>query len=334
MINRRKIIGTAGAGAFAPSMVLAPLSAFAQQPPAKVWRVGFLTPGTTPSAVTRMAALRSGLRVLGYVEGTNLLIDFRAAEGKRERLPELAAELVALKPDVIVTMANYPGEAVKRATSSIPIVMAASVAPVETGLIASLARPGGNLTGLTLMSADIAGKWLQIARELRPGARRVGVMMLRLTPGNSPVLEALQLNAQQIKVDLIVPPIKEAADIPGALAQMRREGAQAVIVQLNPVNYDQRALIVETAAQLKLPAVYESSDFADLGGLVSYGSNFIDMFRQSATYIDKIFKGAKPGDLPMVQPTTFDFVVNLKTAKALGIKVPQSILIQATRVIE
>ena len=328
MINRRKIIGAAGAGAFAP------LSAFAQQPPAKVWRVGFVTPGTTASAVTRRAALRSGLRDLGYVEGTNLVIDFRAAEGKRERLAELAAELIALKPDVLVTTTNYSGEALKRATSSIPIVMAASAAPVETGLIASLARPGGNLTGLTLMSSDIAGKWLQMARELRPGARRVGVMINSFIQGKSPLLEALELNARQIKVELIVPPIKEAADVPGALAQMRREGAQAFIVQLNPVNYDQRALIVETAAQQKLPAVYENSDFADLGGLVSYGANFIDMFRQSATYIDKIFKGAKPGDLPMGQPTTFDFVVNLKAAKALGIKVPQSILIQATRVIE
>ena len=334
MINRRKIIGAAGAGAFASPMVLAPLSAFAQQPPTKVWRVGFLTPGATASAVTRRAALRSGLRALGYVEGTNLVIDFRAAEGKRERLAELAAELMALKPDVLVTTTNYSGEALKRATSSIPIVMAASAAPVETGLIASLARPGGNLTGLTLMSSDIAGKWLQMARELRPGARRVGVMINSFIQGKSPLLEALELNARQIKVELIVPPIKEAADIPGALAQMRREGAQALIVQLNPVNYDQRALIVETAAQQKLPAVYENSDFVDLGGLVSYGANFIDMFRQSATYIDKIFKGAKPGDLPMVQPTTFEFVVNLKTAKALGIKLTQSMLIQATRVIE
>ena len=259
MITRRKILAAAGAGAFASPMALAPFGSFAQQPPAKVWRVGFLTPGATSSAVTRRAALRSGLRALGYVEGTNLVIDFRAAEGKRERLAELAAELMALKPDVLVTTTNYSGEALKRATSSIPIVMAASAAPVETGLIASLARPGGNLTGLTLMSSDIAGKWLQMARELRPGARRVGVMINSFIQGKSPLLEALELNARQIKVELIVPPIKEAADIPGALAQMRREGAQALIVQLNPVNYDQRALIVETAAQQKLPAVYEGS---------------------------------------------------------------------------
>lgn len=333
MITRRKIVGAIGAGAFAPSIAFHPLTSFAQQP-TKVWRVGFLTPGATSSAVTRRAALRSGLRDLGYVEGTNLVIDFRAAEGKRERLAELAAELVALKPDVIVTTANYSGEAVKRATGSISIVMAASAAPVETGLIASLARPGGNLTGLTLMSSDIAGKWLQIARELRPGTRRVGVLISSFTQGKSPLLEALELNAQKIKVELIVPPIKDAADIPGAFAQMRREGVQALIVQLNPVNYDQRALIVETAAQLKLPAVYENADFVDLGGLVSYGANFIDMFRQSAAYIDKIFKGAKPGDLPMQQPTTFECVLNLKTAKTLGIKIPEATLIRATRVIE
>ena len=305
MIVRRKIIGAAGAAAFAPSMVLAPLSAFAQQPPTKVWRVGFLTPTTMPNATTRLAALRSGLRELGYVEGKNLVIDVRASDAIRERLPAVAAELIELKPDVLVTSSSDATAFLKRATSSIPIVMAASAAPVEAGLIASLARPGGNITGMTLMSTDIAGKWLQIVRELRPGASRIGVMLMNNVVGGS-VHEALRSIAQQNKVQLIVPVplIKEAADVPGALDQMRRERAQALIVQINPVNLDRGREIIDTAAKLRLPAVYGGSEFVDLGGLVSYGANIIDIFRQSATYIDKIFKGAKPADLPVEQPTT------------------------------
>ena len=333
MINRRKIIGGVGAGAFAPQMVLAQFGAFAQAPAAKIWRIGFLTHTTMPNATTRLAALRSGLRDFGYVEGKNLIIDIRASGAVRESLPALAAELMQQKPDVLVTATSDATAFLKRATSSIPIVMVASAAPVETGLIASLARPGGNITGMTLMSADIAGKWLQIARELRPGASRIGVMLLSNVLGG-PVHQALRSIAQQIKVQLIVPLIKEAADVPGALDQMRRERAQAVIVQANSVNLDRGREIIDTAAKLRLPAVYGSGDFVNLGGLVSYGANLFDMFRQSATYIDKIFKGAKPADLPVEQPTTFEFVVNLKTAKALGIKVPQTILIQATKVIE
>ena len=333
MITRRKIVGAIGAGAFAPPMVLAPLSAFAQRPPAKVRRIGFLIHSTMPSATNRLAALRTGLRDLGYVEGKNLIIDIRASDGIRERLPAVAADLIQLKPDVLVTSSSDATASLKRATSSIPIVMVASSAPVERGLIASLARPGGNITGMTLMSADIAGKWLQIARELRPGASRIGVLIPSTTTDN-PVVEALRSIAQQIKVQLIVPMTKEAADIPGALDQIRRERAQALIVQLSPINFDRRREIVDTAAKLRLPAVYGSGDFVDLGGLVSYGTNLIDMFRQSATYIDKIFKGAKPADLPVQQPTTFECVLNLKTAKALGLKIPGTILLLATKVIE
>ena len=333
MITRRKIIGGVGAGAFEPQMVLAQFGAFAQAPAAKIWRIGFLTPTTMPSATTRLAALRSGLRELGYVEGKNLIIDVRASDGIRERLPAVAAELIELKPDVLVTSSSDATASLKRATSSIPIVMVASSAPVERGLIASLARPGGNITGLSLMSADIAGKWLQIARELRPGASRIGVLIPSTTTDN-PVVEALRSIARQIKVQLIIPTINAPADMPGALDRMRRERAQALIVQVSAVNLIQRALIVDTAAQLKLPAVYGSGDFVDLGGLVSYGANFIDLFRQSATYIDKIFKGAKPADLPVQQPTTFECVLNLKTAKALGLKIPGTLLLLATRVIE
>ena len=333
MTTRRKILGAVSAGAFAPSMVLAPYSAFAQQPPAKVWRIAFLQSVSGSSSAPRLEALRAGLRDLGYAEGKNLVIETRWAEGRLDRLPELAAELVRLKPDVLVTSSTPAIEAAKRATGTIPIVMVAAASPVERGLIASLARPGGNVTGMTLMSVDIAGKWLQIARELRPGASRIGAL-IDVTTSVGPVLTALRSTAQRINVHIIVPPVKEAADVPGAFEQMRREGAQALIVQLNPLTYERRAQIVETAAKLRLPAVYASSEFADLGGLVSYGPNFIDMFRQSATYVDKIFKGAKPGDLPVAQPTTFEYVVNLKTAKTLGIKVPQTILLQATRVIE
>ena len=327
MISRRKIAGAIGVCA------IAPLDAFTQAPAARVWRIGFLQGGSSATSLHRLEALRAGLREFGYVEGKNLVIETRWADGKPDRLADLAAELVRLNSDVIITSSTPAVASAKRATATIPIVMVASAAPVEAGLIASLARPGGNVTGMTLMSTDIAGKWLQIARELRPGANRIGVLILD-TATAGPTLGALRSIAAQINVRLIVPPMKETADLPGAFDQMHREGAQALIVQINSVNYEQRAQIVATAARMRLPTVYASGDFADLGGLVSYGANLNAMFHHAAVYVDRILKGTKPADLPVQQPTTFELVINLKTAKALGIKVPQSIMIQATKVIE
>ena len=328
MTTRRNLIAALGAGA------LAPRTSFAQQAP-KVWRIGFIHLGSQPTSGQRLEALRAGLRDLGYVEGKNLVIESRWGDGKIERIPQLVAELVQLKPDVIVG-SSLVIQVLKQATTSIPIVIAAIGDPVAAGLVSSLARPGGNITGMSIMSTELSAKWLQFALELVPGASRIGLLVQNATTSTTTraMLEQLQAAAQKLKIGFIIPPVNEAADLPGAFAQFKRERAQAVIVQITPVNLDQRALITQMAAQQRLVAVYEGADFADAGALLSYGANLNAMSRRAAIFVDKIFKGAKPGDLPVEQPSEFETVLNLKTAKALGLKIPESILIRATRVIE
>ena len=333
MTTRRQVALALGLGAFA-----APLASFAQQP-AKVFRVGLLQLGSASSGANRLKALRAGLRDLGYVEGKNLVIDSRWGEGKYDRLPKLAAELVQLKVDVIVTSAAPVVVVAKRATSTIPIVMAATGDPVGGGLADSLARPGGNVTGLTLMSTELVGKWLQIVRELSPGASRAAVLALATASGTPAsgtrlLVEELRPMARKMNIQLVVAMLTEAADVPNAFAVMQRERTQALIVQVNPISFDHRAQIVELAAKQRLVAIYEGSDFADAGGLISYGPNQEEMWRRAATYVDKILKGAKPGDLPIEQPSRFELVVNLKSARALGLTIPQSVLIRADRIIE
>ena len=328
MITRRKLVAAIGAGA------LAPLYAIAQQPPAKVWRIGFLHLGSPATSGQRLEALRAGLRDLGYVEGKNILIESRWGEGKIERIAELAAELVQLNPDLIVSSSGAVVQVLKRTTSSIPIVIATAGDPVGSGLVNSLARPGGNITGMSNMSTELSGKWLQFARELVPGASRAGLLAQGASSATRLMLAQLQPAAQALKIALIIPPVKDAADLPGAFAHFKRERAQAVIVQINAVNLDQREQITKLAAQQRLVAVYAGSDFADAGALISYGPNLNAMFRRAAIFVDKILKGAKPGDLPVEQPSQFELVLNLKTAKALGLKIPGAILLQATRVIE
>ena len=328
MITRRKLVAATGACA------LTPLGAFAQQPSPKVWRIGFIHLGSLPTSGQRLEALRAGLRDLGYVEGKNLVIESRWGDGKIERIPQLVAELVQLKPDVIVG-SSLVIQVLKQATSSIPIVIAAIGDPVAAGLVSSLARPGGNITGMSIMSTELSAKWLQFALELVPGASRIGLLLQSpASTATRVMLEQLQAAAQKLKIGFIIPPVKEAADLPGAFAQFKRERAQAMIVQITPVNLDQRALITQMAAQQRLVAVYEGADFADAGALLSYGPNLNAMSRRAAIFVDKILKGAKPGDLPVEQPSQFELVLNLKTAKALGLKIPGAILLQATRVIE
>lgn len=329
MVSRRSMIIVVGAGASLPAGV-----SFSQQNPAKIHRIGFLQPGSATLSKQRLEALRAGLAERGYVEGKNLVIEARWAEGKMERVPELAAELVRLKVDVLVTSAAPVIEVAQRATRSIPIVFAVTGDPVGSGLVLSLARPGGNLTGQTLMSSDLAGKWLQIVRELVPGASRVALLALANASGTRLLQEQLRPVMQKMQVELIFTPLANVTDLPGAFATMRREQAQALIVQVNPIAADNRAQIAELAAQHRLVAVHEGSDFTEAGGLISYGPNLTEMFRYAATYVDKILKGAKPGDLPIEQPTKFEMVINLKTARALGIKIPMPIMVQATRVIE
>ena len=326
MISRRAFLGLA-----ATAVSAAPAVTRAQQTE-KIRRIGFLSLQSGLSSTTE--AFRQGLRELGYVEGRNMIIEYRWAAQKEERLPELAAELVRLKVDVIVTSAAPPIEAAKRATSSIPIVMAAAADPVGSGLVSSLARPGGNVTGLTALSTDLAGKRLQLARELVPKATRVAVLAYHGTAATRLFLEQMRAAAQQLGIQLVVQEVNEDGDLPGAFTAMQRERAQALIVQVTPFSADNAKRIIELAAQHRLPAMYDVRGFVDTGGLVSYGPSLSEMFRRAAFYVDRILKGAKPADLPIEQPTKFEMVINVKTAKALGLSIPQSLLARADQVIE
>ncbi len=309
----------------------APHFSFAQQS-GKVWRIGFLAPGSGPNAF--IEAFREELRSLGYIEGRNLSIEYRYAAGNEERLPELAAELVRLKVDVIVTPATPAIAAAKHATSTIPIVMIAPTDAVGSGLVASLARPGGNVTGMTYLSTDLAGKRLQLLREVLPKATRVAVLGLKGGSGATELfLEKLEAAARQLGITLVVRKENEAAALGDAFAAMQRERAQALIVEVTPFTGENRKRIVELAAQHRLPTLIEARGFVQGGGLMSYGPSLLEMFRRSAHYVDRIFKGTKPADLPVEQPTKFEMVINLKTAKALGLTIPQSLLARADEVI-
>jgi putative ABC transport system substrate-binding protein len=259
-----------------------------------------------------------------------------------DRLQPLAEELVRLNVDVIVTATTPAIRAAMRATSTIPIVVEATADPVGTGLVASLGRPGGNVTGMTLQSTDLARKRLQLMREIVPGATRIAVLTLRdpdtqLDParmaGNLMIAET-RVAARQTGVGLVERAVANADDLPEAFAQFQREGAQALIVQVNPLTLQHRPKVVELAAQQRLPAMYEVRSFVDDTGLVSYGPDLTEMYRRAAAYVDRIFKGAKPGDLAIEQPTKFELVINLKTAKALGLTIPQSLLLRADEVIQ
>ncbi len=308
-----------------------PFAAEAQQA-GKVWRIGWLSSASGPNE--NVTAFLEEIRGLGYVEGRNLAIEYRWAAGKEERLPELAAELAALRIDIIVTVATLPVIAAKRATSTIPIIMTAPSDAVASGLVASLARPGGNVTGMTFLSTDLAGKRLQLLREVLPKATRVAVLAFKGTSGGTELfLEQLQASARQMGITLVVRKENEAAALAGAFAAMQRERAQALFVQVTPFTFESRERIVELATQHRLPTVIESRAFVDVGGLMSYGPNLPEMYRRSAHYVDRIFKGAKPADLPVEQPNKFEMVINLKTAKALGLTIPQAVLARADEVI-
>jgi putative ABC transport system substrate-binding protein len=309
------------------------------QAPGKVYRVGYLNLRAGPTALDE--AFVQGMRELGYAVGRNLAIEYRWASNQMERLQELAEELVRLNVDVIVTATTPAIRAAMRATRTIPIVFQATADPVGTGLVASLGRPGGNVTGLTLQSTELARKRLQLMREAVPGAARVGVLTLRdpdsqlaaaRLAGNLMLAET-QAAAQQMGVALVSRAVVDAGELPDAFAQFQREKAQALVVQVNPLTLQHRPKVVELAARHRLPAIYEVRSFVDDGGLVSYGPDLNEMYRRSAAYVDRIFRGAKPGELAIEQPGKFEMVVNLKTARALGLSLPQSLLLRADEVI-
>ena len=324
-IRRRPLI--------ASSLALLVASGFvAAQAPAKVWRLGVLSSLSGPDQNFRV--LLEGLRALGYVEGRNLSVEFRWAAGKMDRLPELAIELALLKVDAILASTGPAAIAAKRATSSIPVVMVTVPDPVAMGLVASLGRPGGNVTGTTNMSTDLAGKSLQLLRECVPKSTRFAVLAWKGAPATPLYLELLRSAAQVAGVTLVVQQENQPDALAGAFAAMQQERAQALVVQVSPFTFEHRRLTVELAAQYRLPAVFAAREFVDAGGLMSYGPNQLDLMRRAAYFVDRIFKGDKPADMPVEQATTFEIVINQKTAKALGIAIPQSLLLRADEVIQ
>ena len=303
----------------------------------KVPRLCFLTfdPGTPQSPSPRFEAFFAGLRELGYVHGKTITIDYLVAEGRSEKFPELAAECVRLKADIIVVSTTPAAHAAKNATRTIPIVMVALGDPVGTGLVESLARPGGNVTGMSQMTSGLAAKRLEVLKETVPRISRVLVLSYLVDPIAPLQVTALKEAASTLGVTLIIRDIRNADDLPAAFEAGVREHAEGLLTTAESIFRLQRGRVTELAARHRLPAVYPYSAFAkDSGGLMAYDANDSDLHRRAAIYVDKILKGAKPADLAIQQPTKFDLVINLKTAKALGLTIPQSILARADQVIE
>jgi putative ABC transport system substrate-binding protein len=326
MNNRRKLIAALGAGT-----LIAPLSSFAQQP-AKVHRIGFLRTSAPPDAY--LEAFRQGLKDLGYIDGKNIAFEYRWAGGN-DQLPALAAELARLKLDVLVTEGTPPAQAAKKAMGTIPIVMVASGDPVGTGLVASLARPGGNITGLTSINADLGGKELELLKEIVPRLTHVAILGAEKSPVHKLFLKNTEAPARALGLKLIPLLFGGPGDYDNIFRTAIKERVQAIVVRGVPVtSAADRQRLVDLAAKNRLPAIYETEDMADFGGLISYGASRIDMYRRCAVFVEKILKGANPANLPVEQPTKFELIINMKTARALGIKIPNSILVRATRMIE
>jgi ABC-type uncharacterized transport system substrate-binding protein len=314
--------------------VLLALSFLAEaQQPAKVHRIGLLAAPPASSMSARVEAFRQGLRELGYVEGKNIVIEYRWAEGKAARLPDLGAELVRLKVDVIVTAGPASTRPAKEATVTIPIVMAFDNDPVSNGFVASLARPGGNITGLSSLAPEISGKQLELLKEIVPKLSRVAVLGNSTTPGNAQALRETELAAGAFGVKLQYLDVLDPKDIDTAFRAASRGRADAVLALTNQVLTSRRKQLVELAVKSRLPAIYDRREFVEDGGLMSYGVSSTDLFRRAATYVDKILKGAKPGDLPVEQPTKFELIINLKAAKQIGVTIPPNVLARADKVI-
>ena len=315
------------AAALAALLLAAPLAAGAQQA-AKVPRIGLLdySPVWEP--------FRQGLRDLGYVEGQNIAIEYRSTEGRQELLREHAAELVRLKVDVIVAAGTPPTQAAMHATTTIPIVMVSTGDPLRTGLVASLARPGGNVTGNTVLGAELAGKRLQLLKDILPNFSRVAFLW---NPANASLIShfnEIQAAARALGLTLQSVEVRDPNEFESAFLKMTRDRPDALIMTADPMHQLHLARIVDFTAKRRLPAMYQVKAYVEAGGLMSYGASSSDLYRRAAVYVDKILKGAKPGDLPVERPTKFELVINLKTAKVLGLTVPPSLLLQVDQVIE
>jgi len=303
------------------------------QQPKKVPRIGFLTAASASSQTVRLEAFRRGLKDFGYFERKNITIDYRFAEGNLDRVPSLAAELVQLSVNIIVTGGGTSTRAAKEATLTIPIVMGFDNDPVGNGFVASLARPGGNVTGLSTLAPEISGKQLELLKEIVPKLSRVGVLGSSIAPGNSQALKEIELAAGAFGVKLQYLEVRDPNDIETAFRAASKARADAVLVLPSPITLSQRKQIADLATKSRLPAMYWATEFVDVGGLMSYSVSFTDLFQRAATYVDKILKGSKPADLPVEQPTKFELVINLKTAKQIGLTIPPNVLARADRVI-
>ena len=308
-------------------------SAEAQQQ-TKVRRIGYLSGNSPSSESVRTDALRQGLRELGYVEGKNIVIEYRFAEGKLDRLAQLVAELVRLKVDVIVTAGTGSTRSANEATNAIPIVMTQDPDPVRNGFVASLARPGGNITGLSTLQPELSGKRLELLKEIVPTLSRVAVLGTSTNASNAQSLRETEVAAEALAVKLQYLDVRGPKDIEAAFQAARKERADAVLVLGGPVLASRRTDLADHAVKNRLPAIYWRSDIVEGGALMSYAVSFIDLDRRAATYVDKILKGAKPADLPVEQPKKFEFVVNLKAAKQIGLTIPPNVLARADKVIK
>jgi putative ABC transport system substrate-binding protein len=328
-VDRRAFLASLTGG-----LLAAPLAAEAQQA-GKVPRVGYLNASSAASATWVVEAFRQGLRELGYIEGTNILIEYRWADGRFERLAALAAELARSQVDIIVAQNTVAALAAKNATSTIPIILVTVGDPVGSGLVASLARPGGNVTGLSLFSTlAISGKQLELLKEAFPTLSQVAILANLANPPTADLLTETERAARSLGLRLRVVQVREPKEFGDAFATMKNERVPALLVIADPLVNDNRGRIVAFAATNRLPAIYPYRTFVDAGGLMSYGVDLSDLSRRAATYVDKILKGAKPADLPVEQPTKFELVINLKTAKALGLTISPSLLQRADQVIE
>jgi ABC-type uncharacterized transport system substrate-binding protein len=307
-------------------------SAEAQQPK-KVPRIGVLTVNAPQAIATRLEAFRQGLRDLGYVEGQNIVIEWRSADGKVERMPELSTELVRLNVDVIVTGGPAATRPAKEATVTIPIVMGFDSDPVGNGFVGSLARPGGNITGLSSLYREISGKRLELLKEMIPGLSRVAVMGSSFEPGNAQTLRDTELAAGAFGVQLQYLDVQKPKEIESAFRAASKGRADAVLVLVSPVLDSQRTQIAQLAVKSRVPVIHPQPEYVEAGGLMTYGVSITDLFRRAATYVDKILKGTKPAELPVEQPTKFEFIVNLKAARQIGLTIPPNVLVRADRVI-
>jgi ABC-type uncharacterized transport system substrate-binding protein len=325
--TRRVFLGTLASGLLAAPLVEA-------QQVGKVYRIGMLETTSPALNAANLDAFRRGLRELGYVEGQNFTIEYRSADGRRERFPDLAAELVRLKVDVILTRGTPAVMAAKNATATIPVVMAASGDPVLSGVVSSLARPGGNVTGLSAIVVEISGKRLELIREVVPGASRVAALFNMSNPNDALQWKETESAAPSLRVQLQLLDVRKPGDLAGAFDAAVKQRAGALVVGLDALTWANHRPIVDLAAKHRLPAMYGGREFVDAGGLIAYGVSYPHLYHRAASFVDKILKGAKPADLPVEQPTRLELVINLKTAKALGLAIPPSLVQRADEVIQ